>query len=81
MARMRTIQQTIEYLKAQDPDTGVTEFWLRKLLHSGAVPYHVVGKKKFLVNLDSLEAYLENPPDAEEPDITIGKIRKIIVRG
>lgn len=78
MARMRTITQTLEYLKNKDEGTAVTEFWLRNLLNSGAVPYHKAGKK-FLVNLDALEHYLENPP-AVDPDEDLqeyGRIRRI----
>lgn len=42
MIRMRTISQTVEYFKAQDPDTYVNEWYLRGLLKQGAFPYHKV---------------------------------------
>lgn len=76
MARMRTISATIEHLKNLDPDTAVTEFWLRGLLASGAVPYHKAGKK-FLVNLDALETYLANPPVTNIDDSIDYGFRKI----
>lgn len=80
MARMRSIKSTIDYLKTNDPDTAVTEFWLRGLLHSGAVPYHKAGKR-FLINLDALEQFLANPP-AEKPEEDIQtKIRRVSYQG
>lgn len=78
MTRMRTIQQTIDYLKAQDADTAVTEYWLRGLLASGVIPYHKAGKK-FLVNLDALEQYLAKPPEEPVIESGEGKIRQINV--
>jgi hypothetical protein len=78
MARMRTIQQTIDYLKAQDADTAVTKYWLHGLLVSGAVPYHKAGRK-WLVNLDALEQYLAKPPEGPVAESGEGKIRPINV--
>lgn len=79
MARMRGIKATIDYLKNQDPDTAVTEFWLRGILNSGAVPYHKAGKR-FLVNLDALEAYLANPPVQMTEEVEPPRIRRVPYR-
>lgn len=53
---MRTITQTMKYLKEKDPDTGITEWWLRSMLRSGDLAHHKAGNK-YLVNLDYLEEY------------------------
>jgi hypothetical protein len=81
MTRMRGIKAAVDYLKAQDPETAVTEFWLRCLLKTGAVPYHRAGKR-FLVNIDALELYLANPPvKAEEAEEVIQhNIRRVACR-
>ncbi len=77
MPRMRTIQQTIQYLRTKDPDTAVTEWWLRNILRAGKIRHHRAGCK-FLVDLDAIDIFLSNPP-ADEPDPAqrYGTIRKI----
>lgn len=60
MARMRTVKQTMEYLKEKDPNSGLTEWWLRSMLRSGKVQ-HIKAGNKYLINLDYLEMYLNNP--------------------
>lgn len=64
MARMRTIKQTMEYLKEQDENTAMTEWNLRQLVKSGQLKTHRAGNK-YLINLDFLEKYL-NSPEQEE---------------
>lgn len=77
MIRMRTIAQAVEHFKAQDPDTCLTEWYIRGLVKRGVVPCHKAGNKKYLVNLDALEAYLASPP-AEEPHLHLnGRIRRV----
>lgn len=76
LARMRTVPETVAYFKAQDPGSYVNEWWLRGLIQSGAIPYHRAGKR-FLLNLDALETYLDNPPVVHEEIPTYGKIRRI----
>lgn len=61
---MRTIKQTMEYLKEKDSDTALTEWNLRNLLKSGKLKSHRAGNK-YLINLDYLEEYLNNPEQAE----------------
>ena len=55
--RMRGIKQAIAELKAADSNTAFTEKALRRLILCGEVPAVRVGKK-YLVNMDVLEAYL-----------------------
>ncbi len=38
MPRMRTIKQTAEYLRANDPQCALTETAIRRLLLTGALP-------------------------------------------
>lgn len=67
MARMRTISQTMKYLKEKDPDTSITEWWLRSMLRSGELKSHRAGNK-YLVNLDYLELYLSGFSENEITD-------------
>ena len=67
MARMRTISQTMKYLKEKDPDTSITEWWLRSMLRSGELKSHRAGNK-YLVHLDYLELYLSGFSENEITD-------------
>lgn len=68
MARMRTITKTIEYLKEKDPESAISEWWIRQMVRTGQLKHHKAGNK-YLINLDYLEEYLKNPPDEEEQNI------------
>ncbi len=57
MVRTRTIKEAYAYFKEADPNTAVTENFIRKLLITGKVPCVKVGRK-FLVTLEALEEYL-----------------------
>ena len=59
MIRMRTIKAAIRHIKETDPDTAFTEYALRNLVLSGAIPHVSVGRKR-LVDLDDVERYLAN---------------------
>jgi len=76
MARMRTIKQTLEYLKKQDNDCAITEWYLRSLLKSGKLTHYRAGNK-YLINLDHLEEFLSNPYSEKIIDTDYGKIRKV----
>ncbi len=56
--RMRTAPGALEIIKALDPETAVTEHYIRQLIRSGTIPHVDVGRKK-LVNVDQLLRYLE----------------------
>ncbi len=56
MVKVRTIKQTMEYIKGQDPDTGITENALRRLVLDGEIKYTKIGTK-YLLNLDDVEKY------------------------
>jgi len=55
--RMRTITEAVNWLQQQDPNTAFTKTALRRLIVSGELPHIRIGQK-YLVNLDTLEAYL-----------------------
>lgn len=54
---VRTIKDAATYFKTVDPQTGLNECAIRRLLRSGAVPCVKIGKK-YLVTIEALEAYL-----------------------
>lgn len=74
VARMRFVQQALAELKAEDPNTNVTEHCLRQLVKSGAVPTVTVGRNRKLLNYDKLLEFLENPKPVTQ---TVNGIRKI----
>ena len=63
LARMRTLDAAYEMLKAEDPDTAISKYYLRYLMLSGQIPVHRVGCKR-LLNYDALLLFLQNPPEA-----------------
>lgn len=55
--RMRTITEAANWIREQDPDTAFTKTALRRLIVSGELPHVKVGQK-YLVNMETLEAFL-----------------------
>lgn len=51
--RMRTIGKAIAEIKAADPGSGISEYRLRAMVKTGAIPAVYAGNKA-LVNLDVL---------------------------
>ena len=60
--RMRTVHEAAQELKQLDANTAVTEYHIRRLVLDGVLPRIKAGKK-YLINLDLLLDYLENPRD------------------
>lgn len=77
IARMRTISQLALFFKEQDPETSITEYYLRQLVKQKKIPVFLAGKKQ-LINLDKLLEYL-NHEQQEKPthDNDYGKIRRV----
>lgn len=75
MARIRTIKQAVQTIKESDPETGISEWWLRQLVKSGKLKYHKAGNK-YLIDIDLLGEFLANPP-SETVKKPLGIIRKI----
>ena len=57
LPRMRTIGEAAAMLKAMDPDTAVTEYYIRQLVLTGALPHVCAGCKR-MINFDRLLDYL-----------------------
>lgn len=75
--RMRTAPKIVAEIKALDPETEVTEYYVRQLVKAGAVPVVWAGNKA-LINLNDVLDLLRvgaAPPQAEVP--TVGGIRRI----
>jgi len=77
ISRMRTIKQTIEYFRKEDPETSISEYYLRCLVKQNKVPVFYAGVKQ-LINLDKLIDYLNSELVEEAPVIIdYGKLRRI----
>lgn len=78
--RMRTARKIVGEIKKLDPDSDVTEYCVRQIIKSGAVPVIWAGGKA-LVNLDAIlelfGAGMEQPSEPEEP--VVGGIRRVSV--
>ena len=55
--RMRTLDECYNELKAIDPNTSVSKYFIRRLAVSGTIPCIMAGRKR-LINFDKLLAYL-----------------------
>lgn len=60
IARIRTIKEAYAEIKEADPKTAITQSYIRRLIVSGTVPSAMAGRR-YLVNMDELEIYLNNP--------------------
>ena len=63
-ARMRTIGEAAAWLRENDPETAFTPTALRRLVISGTLPSVRIGSK-YLINLDTLEAFLTGSVPAQ----------------
>lgn len=64
MSRIRTLSQTLEYLKQTDAETAITANALRRMVVSGNIPCIKAGKK-YLIDLDVLQEYLKGTKPEE----------------
>lgn len=55
--RSRTVKECLEYIKTLDPDTAITEWFIRTLCKDNKIQYFASGKK-LLINLDNLISYI-----------------------
>ncbi len=74
--RMRTINEAIAEIRAADPNTALTPHGLRRLITGGKLPSVMIGKK-YLVNIDTLEAYCHGTIPAQPEPEKAGVIRRI----
>lgn len=59
MTRIRTIAETMQMLKAEDPHTSLSEFLIRKLANNYKIRSLKTGSK-LLIDYDSLLAFLKS---------------------
>lgn len=64
--RMRLLNEAYEEVKANDPDSAITKWFIRDLVVSGKIPTSRAGRKH-LINMDHLEAYLRGPDTVLTP--------------
>lgn len=64
LPKIRTLDEAIRELKESDPRTCVTRHFLWSSVRSGKLPSIKAGGK-YLVNMDTLTAFLNNPPEVE----------------
>lgn len=57
MARFRTIRGALGYIRDIDPDTAITEYYLRQLVLNGKIKSKKSGTR-YLIDLDDLIDYL-----------------------
>ena len=74
--RMRTIKETISELKQIDPNTAITEYYIRDLVSGGRIVYVKAGRK-ILINFDKFLEFLSNPTCNRETSFGIRSVRKI----
>ena len=78
-ARMRTINEAAAWLREIDPETAFTPTALRRLVISGTLPSVRIGSK-YLINLDTLEAFLAGSAAQQQPETCHG-IRRLEAAG
>ncbi len=76
LARMRTVAQVVEYFKEEDPESGITEYYLRGLIKQKKIPVLHAGRKS-LINLDKLVEYLNCGIQDINPESVYGNLRKV----
>lgn len=77
--RMRTLEQAFAAVKAADPETCLTKYGLRQAVLTGKVPSVKCGKK-YLLDLDALQEWLQGSTAPEFPEVSSGGIRRIDAR-
>lgn len=78
--RMRTAAKIVAELRAMDPDTEVTEYYIRQLVKDGTLRVAWAGNKA-LINLDDVLELLRAGTERREPELppAVGGIRRLDV--
>ena len=58
MMTLRAPRRAAEHFKAIDPNTAITEAFIRKLIREGEIPI-IRNGAKVLVSIESIEEYVE----------------------
>lgn len=76
---MRTAAKIVSEIRAADPDTEVSEYYIRQLVKEGAIPVVWAGNKA-LINLDDVLDLLRVGTGRPDPEPqTVGGIRRVEV--
>lgn len=75
--RMRTIKETIAELKQIDPQTAITEYYLRDLVNSGQIVFVKAGNKT-LINFDKFLEFLSEPKSNIHTCFDKSPIRRVV---
>lgn len=59
--RVRTINQTVEFFKKNDPDTAIKYNTLKKAVEEGAIPHVISGTRTLIVLEDAYEYFYGVP--------------------
>ena len=59
MKRIRTIPQAVSEIVSQDPNSAITEYFVRSLVKTDAIPYLTAGSK-VMIDLDILLDYIDS---------------------
>jgi hypothetical protein len=65
IARVRTISEALEELKAVDPGTAITSWAIRRLVRNGEIP-NLGAAGRILINFDLLIDFLNRPSAPRE---------------
>ena len=57
--KVRKIKNSLEEIKAEDPNTCLTEYAIRQIVKNGEIS-HIRRGRKILIDLDELKEYLSN---------------------
>lgn len=84
MPRMRTIKAAVKYFKEQDPETAISEHFIRTEIKTGRLSGIIMAGSKHLIDIDRLEQYLSEgsgriKDDENKNSTEYGRIRKINV--
>ena len=73
MAKYRTIRKAYQEIKRADPDSCVSEYFIRQIVMSGCIRSKMSGNR-YYINLDELEQYLKGgtKTDGFEKNVFIG---------
>lgn len=74
--RLRSIDKAFEEIKATDPGSAISKYWLRQLTRTRPDIFIQAGRR-ILIDLDRFEKYLTEPHVVKIIDPVAGRIRKI----
>lgn len=75
--RMRTLDECYKELKAVDPNTSVSKYFVRQLALSGKIPCIKAGRKR-LINFDKLLVFLSGDNQEQKAQPSSG-IKPVII--